>query len=160
MSALRHWVRRKVRGARSTWSKEEAPGIPKGLPILPESHRDLCFDPLPSLSPFFQKLPLEIRRAIYLSAFGDRTLHVDLQYRHPFIPGPGHAGLVWRSEVFDKSIPKAWLWWSCVCHRHECYPDDLFLDGYNRGGHCNQPHDGYYVGVIGWMMSCRQAYVY
>lgn len=169
MSALRDWVRREVRRARSTYSKEENPGIPKGLPILPESHHDLCFDPLPSLSPFFQKLPLEIRRAIYLSAFGNQTLHVDLQYRHPYIPGRCHTGLVGNSDAFDKSTAKAWLWWSCVCHRCQFYPDDLYLDSCNFGvGHCDERlkddgsyvderGPGCYVGVMGRMTSCRQA---
>ena len=36
-----------------------------------------------SASPFFQLLPPEIRRDILISAFGDRTLHLDLRLVHP-----------------------------------------------------------------------------
>ncbi|KFX95284.1 hypothetical protein O988_05864 [Pseudogymnoascus sp. VKM F-3808] len=111
MSALGHWLERKFRRSRSTRPKEEGPGIPKGLPILPESYHDLRLDPLPSLSPFFCKLPVEIRDAIYLAAFGNRTFHMDLQYKNPDVPGPLHARLNGQ-DTFDVSIPKAWRWWS------------------------------------------------
>lgn len=171
MSALAPWLQRKFRHARSKYTKEKEPGIPKGLPVLPESYQDLCFDPFPSLSPFFQKLPLEIRRTIYLAAFGNRTLHMDLQYRHPHIPGSLHAGLNGEDNLFDVSIPKSWLWWSCVCHRTPCFQHDLWLDicsiGFGRGNDgdwCRAdemgPRNDCYVGVTGWMMSCRQACVY
>lgn len=176
MSALGHWLQRKFRHPRSKHPKEEDPGIPHGLPILPNSYHNLCFDPLPSLSPFFQKLPSEIRRAIYLAAFGNRTFHMDLQYKHPDVSGPWHARLSGKDDAFDVSIPKAWLWWGSVCHRNLIIPDDLFFDNCRIGaGWCNYrrlddgnwghvdktgPRDDCYVGVMGWMMSCRQACVY
>ncbi|OBT51564.1 hypothetical protein VE04_08388, partial [Pseudogymnoascus sp. 24MN13] len=148
MSALAPWLQRKFRHARSKYTKEKEPGIPKGLPVLPESYQDLCFDQFPSLSPFFQKLPLEIRRTIYLAAFGNRTLHMDLQYRHPHIPGSLHAGLNGEDNPFDVSIPKSWLWWSCVCHRSPYHQHDLWLDhcsigaGYWNDGYCRADETG------------------
>lgn len=168
MPGLGHWLRRKFPQARSKHPTEEGDlGIPKGLPILPESHQELHFDPLTSsLSPFFQKVPVEIRREIYLAAFGNQTLHVDLQYRHPDIPGPWHARLSGKKDAFDVSVPKAWLWWSSVCHRNQFLQQhDLFFDNCSIGvGHCNIDRTGLrddcYVGVMGWMLSCHQACVY
>ncbi|KFY45961.1 hypothetical protein V494_00692 [Pseudogymnoascus sp. VKM F-4513 (FW-928)] len=103
MPSLGHWLRRKFPRARCKRpTEDEDLSIPKGLPILPKSYEELHFNPLPSsLSPFFQKLPVEIRREIYLAAFGNQTLHLDLQYRHPDIPGPFHARLSGKKDAFD-----------------------------------------------------------
>ncbi|KAM0271942.1 hypothetical protein ACHAQH_008880 [Verticillium albo-atrum] len=85
-------------------------------------------------SPFFT-LPFELRRQILLYAFGHQTLHIDLAFRRPFAPAPlttpekeqphahifcdhmyFHSGQGFRRITVDKSSPKAWRWFGCVCH--------------------------------------------
>lgn len=81
----------------------------------------------------FSRLPPEIRRQILISAFGDRTMHMDLEYRPPFNlvdkkPYEGwnfHAGIRTENltagshldEMSGKS--RAWRWFGCVCHRYD-----------------------------------------
>lgn len=44
-------------------------------------------------SPFFTKLPLELRRRIYIFAFGGRTVHIDLRFSGPDLVGTRQAGI-------------------------------------------------------------------
>ncbi|KAI6779307.1 uncharacterized protein J7T54_001037 [Emericellopsis cladophorae] len=79
----------------------------------------------------FSRLPTEIRRQILTYAFGGRTVHIDLFWRHPLVrrsasvsvSGEGlqgtskkHCGLG-EELVEDDTLPKRWQWFSCVCHR-------------------------------------------
>ncbi|KAG9253482.1 uncharacterized protein F5Z01DRAFT_140062 [Emericellopsis atlantica] len=77
----------------------------------------------------FSRLPTEIRRQILTYAFGERTVHIDLSWRHPLVrrsapvsgAGPQgaskkHCGLG-EQLVEDNTLPKRWQWFSCVCHR-------------------------------------------
>ncbi|KFY37495.1 hypothetical protein V495_07145 [Pseudogymnoascus sp. VKM F-4514 (FW-929)] len=145
--------------------------MPQGLPVLPNSFQRLSLEPLPSSSPFFQKLPLEIHRKIYLAAFGNRTLHVDLQYRKPYVPGPWHALLSKKPDDYVESAPESWRWWSCVCHRNTLCTNQLYNDtctcgaGYCIGREGRVVRDETnlrlecFVGVMGWFTSCRQAFI-
>ncbi|QYS95514.1 hypothetical protein H0G86_002805 [Trichoderma simmonsii] len=139
-------------------------------------------------SPLFGKLPRELRYDILLRAFGGSLLHMDLSYVHPVAPTePGrilfsHTGINTngRFEVnWDTAVPKSWQWWSSVCHRvmpnyektwsfirmsHPEIPrpgDDRCRYG---DAHFCQSWPGAYpskckIGIMGWLLSCRQAYV-
>ncbi|KFX93072.1 hypothetical protein O988_07011 [Pseudogymnoascus sp. VKM F-3808] len=137
-------------------------------------------------------LPFEVRRKILVYAFGEQTVHMDLQFRYPF-EAPvkqrewgRHAGIDYYSERMDqediKGERKEWRWFSCVCHRlppdapqlplgrRRHYlrtrtnmgdPDtDLCLHGF---GQCDKwPGDcpaKCLIGIMGWMLSCKQAYL-
>ncbi|KAK4063021.1 hypothetical protein Trihar35433_8816 [Trichoderma harzianum] len=139
-------------------------------------------------SPLFGKLPRELRYDILLRAFGGSLLHMDLSFVHPVAPiEPGrilfsHTGMNTddRLEVdWDTTVPKSWQWWSSVCHRvmpnyektwsfirmsHPEIPrpgDDRCRYG---EAHFCQSWPGTYpskckIGIMGWLLSCRQAYV-
>lgn len=171
MSSLRVWIRQKLHSKRDIIP--DLGDIPQGFPILPTSRRSsLSFDVsvLQSSSPFFQKLALELRREIYRAAFSDKTLHVDLEHRHPYLPGPYHANLVGGRDQYDVAAPKAWRWWSCVCHRSPfplIHAQVLFDDCKRGSGTCNVHVNGHpdlnrdagacFLGVMGWLLSSRQA---
>ena len=98
----------------------EAPGIdsftcqingprtnPNKLPILPPDHQTLYFkdDQVTNpqqQSPFFAKLPPEIRQLIYLHAFGNRQIHIDFDYHAP---------------------NGRWEWWHRVCDEPQNCPE-------------------------------------
>ncbi|KAF5021618.1 hypothetical protein F66182_6318 [Fusarium sp. NRRL 66182] len=95
-----------------------------------------------------------------------------------------HCGIVNQpSETFpctakrllDESQPEDWQWWSSVCHR---LPPSLLLGPMTNGGlagpwadYCRQGKAEYcrdwrtngeasfcYIGIMGWLLSCRQNY--
>ncbi|KAI5457176.1 hypothetical protein BGZ63DRAFT_84652 [Mariannaea sp. PMI_226] len=79
---------------------------------------------------FFGRLPPEIRYAIQLMAFGDRTLHMDLRFDHPFNliekrPYPAwaihariHSQTMAGNSHLRDSQDMRWRWFGCVCHRY------------------------------------------
>lgn len=81
---------------------------------------------------FFDALPYEIRTMILNLAFGEQTLHMDLQFRRPYektrIKGM-HGELPVRKMKRDGQMAveeqwskkRSWIWYSCVCHR--CPPN-------------------------------------
>ncbi|CAH0056385.1 unnamed protein product [Clonostachys solani] len=159
-------------------------------------------------SPFFTKLPPEIREMILVEAFGNQTIHLDLSLRYPFYEMRGqpkiitgrfyhfcaHAkirplsfecyspdvDMVDEVSTYDTTKRKEWRWLSCICHRQP--PTEKRLPFGRRQNHCastlHEPHAdrclagrGYcplwpgawpskcFVGVYGWLLSCRQAYM-
>lgn len=78
---------------------------------------------------FFQRLPPDIRRLILIEAFGDRILHVDLQFLDDtrYLEGynrvhghePEHfLQTLGKWTPFSSSnAPPQWRWYGCVCHR-------------------------------------------
>ncbi|KAL6886365.1 hypothetical protein HDV57DRAFT_387809 [Trichoderma longibrachiatum] len=160
-------------------------------------------------SPFFTRLPLEIRRKILVEAFGAQTVHMDLIYDHPVLQPPflqdpsmsssseeeeeragrrrdarrAHGNLNVRLGTgvcdarnlrLDDSRPKEWAWRSSVCHRNppgRCRPGDEVqpAEDYCRFGqspwHLTCRHwPGEFptkclIGAMGWLCSCRQAYM-
>jgi hypothetical protein len=135
----------------------------------------------------FQRLPYEIRYAVLVAAFGSRTLHLDLRFDYPLVcrsPEPQssetigpHCGL--GSElVRDTRVPQRWQWFSCVCHRRLEWTeaeaevmlaqtikpcDDRCLAATlctceGREQLADQA-SSCFVGVMGWLLACRQAYV-
>ncbi|OTA87989.1 hypothetical protein M434DRAFT_80712 [Hypoxylon sp. CO27-5] len=110
-------------------------------------------------SAFFQRLPAEIRHCILVEAFGERTLHVDLRREHPLKKDGGivntrpkrHANAqLFHPSLRDETQPKEWTWWSCVCHRLPPYSCELYP---------GILPDKCFIGVRGWLLACRQAYI-
>jgi 2EXR family len=174
MPKLSKWIREKIRGVRDRDDrlKSSEPSIPYGLPILPAkrqhvltpspSHKNLSFYAV-AKGAFFQRLPLELRRQIYIAAFGNRTVHMDLRYDYHEPPGPRHARL--KGDCMcerDRTVPPDWRWWSSVCHRNPL--DDVWLDQCRLGENnamCflfpGEWPDKCFLGVMGWLLTCRQA---
>ncbi|KAH6608520.1 hypothetical protein Trco_001866 [Trichoderma cornu-damae] len=215
-NAIISWFRRR-RVARSN-RKQRAPSASSRLlreappapppPKLP-SRRRAQLSPTPSheslissaaaaaaKSPFFTKLPAEIRRKILIEAFGGRTVHMDLVYDHPLLPRRDQPEKSPRSLAewphgnlnvdlssggcdvgylrLDDSRPKEWAWRSSVCHRNppfRCRPGEELqpAEDYCRFGQTKRrrmclswPGDfpsKCLIGAMGWLCSCRQAYV-
>ena len=124
----------------------------QGIPTPPEGYRAGPQPLLSSLSvsegaiassPFFTKLPLELRRQIYIFAFGGRTVHL---FRSPKRPYP--LGYRWRISGF-------------VCSRHplkEACMDHCVL-GYEEGSRYPGESGGRercYLNPAGFLLSCRQ----
>ncbi|VUC21464.1 unnamed protein product [Clonostachys rosea] len=76
----------------------------------------------------FFGLPPELRTKILITAFGQRTLHMSLEYQHPlYVPHERRQGYATHAGIeklagFEEShlrtdIPKKWIWFGCVCHR-------------------------------------------
>lgn len=149
---------------------------PRPRPVTPS---DLLPSHPQTQSPFFDRLPLELRRHILMYAFGDRTMHMELTLDQPMLGTmirnaagrDAHGGF---TRQRDSSSPRRWFWRSCVCHRNPpwLYPEVLWWywnwqrphvdrcmegDGFNcrawLGEH--QPHCR--VGALGWLRSCRRA---
>ncbi|KAH8892109.1 hypothetical protein GQ53DRAFT_863826 [Thozetella sp. PMI_491] len=133
-------------------------------------------------SSLYGRIPAEIRRRILFEAFGGQTVHFDLRFVHPVKrvhhkphqpppPAPRHADTHLRP---DTSKPRRWIWWSCVCHRNpsNSYAQPSFessLGGQSddtcRTGRFTNCHlwpgqlpDKCFIGVMGWLLTCRQAY--
>jgi hypothetical protein len=139
-------------------------------------------------SAFFKDLPFEIRRKILLEAFGHVIVHMDLRLEHPILRskdgadrnpphyhrshfGPPKA----TKEKLDTCKPKEWQWWSCVCHRAPPGRAGFGVKGAALTepfeDQCRQGYDNWcefwpgekpgkcYIGVMGWLLSCRQACV-
>ncbi|KAJ4217935.1 hypothetical protein NW759_008527 [Fusarium solani] len=138
--------------------------------------------------PFFSKLPPEIRHEILVLAFGNRTLHMDLSFDHPMTPFPYWRTSAWPHDYMngpwkwepDYHKSKRWNWRSSICHRcrpdrrehslrtrdepYESEPDagdDHCLDG--LGQNCEfwpgESPSKCLIGVMGWLVASRQAYV-
>lgn len=128
----------------------------------------------------FGRLPYELRRQILIEAFGSRRLHIHLSYGYPLSRKPTtaldrkHCGLG-IEVVPDHAQPLAWQWFGCVCHRPARYSeheleqrkaadklpegiepcDDRCLDA--SFCDCDQAGPSCFVGVMGWLLACRQA---
>lgn len=172
MPQFKKWVLNKIRGARDTSSRSSQPARSHDPPVLPQI-RACALTPSPSQeclvlaatdkNSFFQRLPWELRRQIQIAAFGGRTVHMDLDFDSPALPGTDHAGLCYESWIRrDRTVPFSWRWWSSVCHRNpavEGWEDECrtgrgnatcFLWPGEIPGKC-------LLGVMGWLLTCRQA---
>lgn len=140
-----------------------------------------------SNSAFFQKLPFEIRYRILKEAFGNYTVHMHLCYDFPKVPlDVRQRDPIYRHASYRKAQPqsqtkfgiprkKTWQWWSCICHRayqsqlsywqpsvnpkpciDRCYSGNIGLScecwAGKAPGKC-------FIGVMGWLLSCRQSSV-
>lgn len=74
-------------------------------------------------------LPAEIRNQIMIEAFGRRTLHMSLEFQHPFAFVPHktsegrhtHARIQYLRPAPNShhrtDLPKKWTWIGCICHQ-------------------------------------------
>ena len=188
MPSLRKWLRSKTHSdCDYSAQPEPEPSIStilqevlQALPVLPPSRKSKLTPTTSSesLCPFnttngvfFERLPREIRDQIYLAAFGDRILHIDLncdKLRNPEISDIVgrirlHRIRYGRNEPGGSLMPPVWTWWSSVCQR--CPPVEPWRDrcpNANSRQTCNAFFPGEwpsecFLGVMGWLQSCRQA---
>lgn len=159
---------------------------PNGRVNLTPSPSQECVALQRADSSFF-RLPYDIRRMILVEAFGNSPLHMDLFFIYPIVPleerkrdpdlAKRHAYLDWTSTTFAHKpndwTARRWRWQSTVCHRgnghrfgyiHSGPWDDNCRWGVAL---CNyRPERSEYsglsdcfIGVMGWLLSCRQALV-
>ncbi|KFY47842.1 hypothetical protein V495_01787 [Pseudogymnoascus sp. VKM F-4514 (FW-929)] len=193
MPSLKKWLQKKL-----PEKKEES-----SLPFLPVKRPNIL-TPSPSRENLvssmdnygvFQRLPLEIRRAILIEAFGGRSLHMHLSYDYPLIrkskpqtTTTTHCGLG-SNLTRNSKRRESWQWFGCVCHRPDYWPEkspysspfpnmnkigtvdlksrpdqDVCLSGVVNDGvnsECGPPgeEDKCFIGVMGWLLACRQSYV-
>ena len=134
------------------------------VPALPSARKRLLSQYYPkSNSVFFTRFPREVRDQIYIAAFGGRTLHLDLQWDQAILPDEScHLIHVHHTEHVgrNRNARLIWVWSSSVCHRHPMAEpwDDRCQSGSSREL-CNHfyPGDNCLLGVMGWLLSCRQA---
>lgn len=194
LSTLINWAQRQI------WHESHDTDEIPPLPFLPKPSSTgenattqgvAKTAPAPHNGIFFERLSPDLRRMILVEAFGDRVVHMDLRYDRPLRARPPrkimHAGGV---DVLDQGHspsrqmrkPRAWQWYSCVCHRDPVWFVELWhsakLDVADMASHpamdsclrrrpqaCDSPPGDTgdmsrcFLGVIGWLMTCRQAYV-
>ena len=100
-----------------------------------------------SLSPFFTCLPSEIRRMVYLNAFGNHLIHMRFSAER-IVPPPGSDHLPASRTTIGGNLYK---WRSSAYHRiprEDLLPDDCCV--------WDQPVFPLGLGVIGWISSCRR----
>lgn len=177
MAKVKRLLRKIFRKAHNDITDHTAaePAPPTALPVLP-LRRNYLLTPSPSRvdlnrisSPhgvFFQRLPRELRDEVYIAAFGGRTVHMHCHSEYPRSP---HEALAVTSaaaiEQMDSDMPPRWARWNCVCHSYfQCaLYDDRCRCGLPQKI-CNHFYAGRWpdqcsLGILGWLLSCRQAYV-
>ena len=167
MKILTRWLQRNRRGAAHHEEARKDQNYPYTLPQtlqalrVPARNKNCVLTPSASQENivtvsgtsnlFFNHFPPEIRGIIYLYAFGNRTLHIDLRsHCSNHMWGPNRTFVDFNG----------WHWMSNVCCRQpRC---EFFYDlCWRRGGSCHRPlgerPEACFLGVLGWLMTCRQA---
>ncbi len=181
INKLKKWVRNKVRSTDDTDDNPKSVLLPlyKGMPVLPQkrrhvltplpSHENLIQPTIATKSAFFEELPLELRRQIYVYAFGGPIIHMDLRYNDPKVLSRHYAHNNGNSLYpQDPTAKPGWVWWSSVCYRtagKDIWRDRCWTDSYHnmrelRPSLCLlQPsgHEKCFLGVMGWLLTCRRA---
>ena len=165
------WLKSKFRSKRkATAPVKEGPGTPSPLATsysLMSQRSNVTVEIVPQqqamASPFFQKLPGELRHQIYLAAFANQTIHIDAISRLDFHFHAGRHARLNSTFWPEWDNFSQWKLKGSVCHRKllaepyldECYTGVAYCDMYagELPGKC-------FPGVIGWILSCRQAYVH
>lgn len=161
---LRNWIRDNVTHRADVDDVDDVDGPEPEMPYLSyppikvdnldrvDRLDNLSDDDRTSLSPFFGRLPIEIRRRILIHAFGDHTVHMHLRleriprrrpYKEPFLPNVyvefnttrPHGGLtadmdhrgLWTDTVLAKSDvarggPRGRRWQWWGCVCHRSIP--------------------------------------
>ncbi|KAL8930241.1 MAG: hypothetical protein Q9208_000858 [Pyrenodesmia sp. 3 TL-2023] len=110
MARFRKWLRGILSDVHERNNDPTAPepALPPGLPGLPPK-RIHVLTPRPSrediTSPqgtFFTRLPSELRDQVFIFAFGDRIVHIDLQFEHPKLSDP--SGHLAHAQVYAETI--------------------------------------------------------
>jgi hypothetical protein len=139
MAKFSAWIKKHLRS-----SPSPKPQPKDQLPFLPSLRRSITLKSFDAPTCLFFQLPYDVRSMILLEAFGDRTLHVDLV----------------RQE-------ESWQWRGAVCHRNMSrlpssqyawlgpWADPCMQWAYERKGKFPEVYN---VGIMGFLLSCRQAY--
>lgn len=177
----------KLTGSRSTKDDPPPPYLPQNRPrvLTPSASQESLSEAAISAtasSAFFQKFPFEIRNKILRHAFGNKTMDMSLSLNYPLRPLPKrkrnqtrrHTGIRafflkprWRTSRMNR---KEWEWLSGVCGHcpptvMNIYMDETNCDGDSLPGvrSCCETWENKfmfgYIGVMGWLLSCRQALV-
>lgn len=177
MPKIKQWVRKRLHHARTSKTSDAPELVPKlglELPVLsttrprnltPISSQYILTMDAAEIGPFFQKLPLELREEIYVAAFGNRVIHMDLLYGHEELPVV--AGMHRHAERSRTQKPEpspTWEWWGHVCHRHPSFePSWDACERSSPGNFCTLYAGGLprkcFIGIMGRLLACRQAYV-
>ncbi|KAF6829486.1 hypothetical protein CPLU01_07892 [Colletotrichum plurivorum] len=182
-NSLSTWIRKKVGREKDIREQHFNEPEPLYLPSTPRRPITPANVNVPSESPKlitpngpFFRLPAELRTDIIAEAFGNKTLHVLVEFDCPPIHTPaGHGGTrpspsqTAREGEIARHLRRRrrWRWRSCVCHRelrdHEWWRtigEDRCLAG--EAPNCHRWHGETpgkcFLGVMGWLLSCRQAY--
>lgn len=182
MRRLRTWIHKHRQTELTNTSQPPVPPLPS-LPAWREIETASSASPTQPDAALFQ-LPPELRHRILLEAFGDGTVHMDLRFRPPLHTfqtsggrEPSHGGYPplltgWGTRPPQEPEPRssecAWRWYSCRCHRNQPgYDSPPCRDGCLSGeAHCpGRPFTGFvpdkcFLGVVGFLLSCKQAYVF
>lgn len=134
MARIRDWLKEHIHlpSSKSTGKTRCCVDNP---PFLPSHRRPITpsnVTPQLSACAFFTKLPEDIRREILIAAFGDRTIHMNLEFTHPYpvLPPLDDAGgnnthrhthhariAPLRNEHLLHKSDMVWRWDGSVCHR-------------------------------------------
>jgi hypothetical protein len=193
MGSIKNWIRSTANKVRNQPPHDPPGYLPPALPFLPtpffrQSNLSRA-DENPSNYGLFAILTRELRRQILVNAFGNRTLHIDLSYSHPLVrtagassapPTSGHRHCrLFSVLVPDRSSPKRWQWFGCVCHRRGDYSasereqryasmqvlqtvepcDDGCLEASEAMCICPaaESSESCFLGGMGWLLSCQEA---
>ncbi|KAF7572611.1 hypothetical protein PtrM4_075160 [Pyrenophora tritici-repentis] len=140
MAKLRDWIKKHFRSKPSP--KKQSTDQP---PFLPSPRRPITLVSFDTPTCLLFKLPYDILNIILTMAFGGRTFHVDID-----------------------RLEKTWQWSSTVCYepvvRRQIYWTHLHIsiwyDQCPTTFHKSKPkcRDHESVGIMGFLLSCRQAY--
>jgi len=141
MAKLRAWIKAHLRSTPKP-SPQKKPA--DQLPFLPSPRRPITPTSLETLTSPFLRLPYDIRSIILATAFPRLILHIDL---------------------FRDESAREWKWRGAICIRNgECQvwmPSWVgpWCDGcVNWRSSCKRGFQGNELGVMGFLLSCRQAY--
>ncbi|KAF2137358.1 uncharacterized protein K452DRAFT_312371 [Aplosporella prunicola CBS 121167] len=137
---------------------------PRPRPLTPTTEDDLGMHEQMQ-SPFFGRLPLDIRLRLYEVLFGKRVVHIGMEYDYPIRKGNGHGGYESRWPREKAGQRREWRWRSCVCCRGSnnlCKDKCTGECGYRDNQYCEEN------GVAKnpekcrvdarWILVCRKAY--
>ncbi|KAH7368878.1 hypothetical protein B0T11DRAFT_337949 [Plectosphaerella cucumerina] len=191
MAKLSEWLKKRLELSKKQSRAAHGPPpppfftSPRPRPLTPAPTDDSALQPEECL--LFSRLPLDIRRAIFIAAFGNRTIHIDLVFDYPLLnprlvppppPGhqPNHAGIYPQKTDAGSPQPhgqKAWRWGGSVCHIERLdrsmmalrYKSGPWTDECMRGGcgwvchwHGGPSPEACRIGALGFLLSCKQAY--
>jgi hypothetical protein len=128
-------------------------------------------------SAFFQHLPPEIRHKILVATFGDRIMHMSLEFNHPRQHVSNSSSDISQRRKYmpptaqhppeklqlDKQTPMAWQWRGCPCWREGRirkryhYNDDCLPGVARCWEDASDVPDRCLIGAMGWLLTCRQA---
>ncbi|KAJ5761776.1 uncharacterized protein N7511_005158 [Penicillium nucicola] len=102
----------------------------------------------PQNQSIFFRLPVEIRRMVYVELMGNRRVHIRHVWKDPspFRPRPKHKGLQWD-------------WWHCVCADSDTFPEDRRFD-YCRTwvDEAAEKKKAPKINGVEWLRSCQIGY--